>query len=120
LQPNVAKCVPTHAINRTSVVSSKMRKNCAYHLLAELTVAKPNLVVVHGADVHPAFLEAVRSNSHDVQITRFGTVQIVIADCLPGPALLLHHPSRGWLDRQWHASVLPALEVLRSQGHIPA
>jgi len=119
-QPNVAKCVPTHALNRTSVVSQMMRENCAYHLLAELTIARPNLIVLHGAAVHSAFLMAVKATSQDVQISKFGNVQIVAADCLPGPALLLHHPSRGWLDRQWQSSVLPALELLRSQGHIPA
>jgi uracil-DNA glycosylase len=119
-QPNVAKCVPTHALNRTSVVSQRMRENCAYHLLAELTIARPNLIVLHGAAVHSAFLMAVKATSQDVQISNFGNVQIVAAECLPGPALLLHHPSRGWLDRQWQSSVLPALELLRSQGHIPA
>jgi hypothetical protein len=121
-QPNLVKCVPHTQGNRTSRASRVMKVNCVRHLVAELRILLPKMIIFHGIQsrwiVRPEF-------------ERVGVDLVAIEECADayGPVLyrstelgahilFLYHPSRGWLDRQW-PQVKTWIGYLRGHTLIP-
>lgn len=118
-QPNVVKCVPDDAVNRTSKTRDTMWANCAHHLVAELKILRPQLVVFHGAKAKWAVSAAIKPDTLS-PVDGITNRQVLYEWPALGTYLLfLSHPSRGWLDRQWDMVVVPSLQYLRTKGYIP-
>jgi uracil-DNA glycosylase len=119
-QPNFVKCVPQHQKGRKSKATWTMWNNCAHHLVAELKLLRPHLIVFHGAAAREHFLAAViglTTICPDIQDSRGPVLyQWQAANTY---LLFLHHPSHGRLAMQWKSIVVPALDHLRRGGHIP-
>lgn len=123
-QPNNVKCTPKDTENATSRVTWKMKENCAHHLADELKRLKPNLVVFHGVGARWAVSREFEACGIDMKGVdgipdQYGPV-LYKSKNPDAYILFLNHPSRGWLDRQWDAVVVPALRHLRDQDLIPA
>jgi hypothetical protein len=58
-QPNLAKCAPADDSMKTRT-TGVMKGKCAEHLVSELSVLKPNVLVFHAADARWCFPPAVR------------------------------------------------------------
>jgi len=121
-QPNVVKCVSATITDRESEATTTMWANCANHLVAELKILRPELVVFHGVNARWAVLAAIQIDN----LTSIGNVDDSHGHSLffDWPALgtrllFLSHPSHGWLDKQWDTVVVRALEYLRGKGLIP-
>jgi hypothetical protein len=122
-QPNSVKCTPNDTVDRTSRATWPMKVNCAHHLMNELKLLKPGLVVFHGVDarwiMRPEFsasgldLNAVRGVSDRYDSVLYESLT------LGAHVLFLYHPSRGHLDKQWDTVVVPALDYLRGRNLIP-
>ena len=123
IQPNAVKCAPGTQENRTSRATGTMRHNCAHHFASELRVLRPNLVVFHGAAARwaaPPVFEECGLELEAVVTTSETSVPVLFkSGHLDAYILFLHHPSRGWLDRQWANVVEPALAYLRGERLIP-
>lgn len=125
-QPNMVKCAPEEG-NASSKSSNTMKANCANHLVNELRILKPHLVIFHGVAAEWAFPQSVRREGTElIPLSRAdSTVPASCANKLFNWAerdcyvLFLHHPSRGCLGRQWQPIVLPCLEYLRQRKIIP-
>lgn len=123
-QPNNVKCTPKDTENATSRATWKMKVNCAHHLADELLKRlKPDLVVFHGVGARwavPREFEACGIDMKGVDgiPDQYGPV-LYKSKNLDAYILFLNHPSRGWLDRQWDAVVVPALKHLRDRKLIP-
>jgi uracil-DNA glycosylase len=119
-QPNFVKCVPQDQQGRKSRATWRMWTNCARHLVAELKLLRPHVIVFHGAKARDPFCAAVsdlRTIRPDIQDRRGPVLyQWQAADTY---LLFLHHPSRNRLNMQWKPIVVPALDHLRRSGHIP-
>ncbi len=102
-----------------------MWENCSHHLLDELKLLKPNLVVFFGSWARDVILrdygKGPQLKALPVALPNLKThYQALYLWPETGCHLLfLHHPSRGHLQRQWDGLVVPALTYLREQGHIP-
>jgi Uracil DNA glycosylase superfamily len=124
-QPNLVKCAP--GPDMASKSTTTMLNRCARHLVSELEILRPDLLVFHGRPARWAFPWALQtekcgtlaplpeSPTHD----DFPVIQELTATGYKCPVLFLPHPSRGGLDRQWESVVEPALKLLRSKGAIP-
>jgi hypothetical protein len=129
-QPNLVKCAaPSDQPDMNSKSTELMLNNCSEHLLEELTVFRPTLVVFHGARLRAVFDRAVRkregwSLSPQTMGPRNHGGELVVhrltTPVFDAHVLYLHHPSHNHLNNQWDAVVSPALELLRSSGAIPA
>jgi hypothetical protein len=123
VQPNSVKCTPKDTVDRTSRATSQMMVNCADHLVDELKLLKPGLVVFHGVNarwiIRPKFaargldLNAVSDvkDRHDCVLYE--------SRALAAHVLFLYQPAFGHLEGQWDSVVVPALKLLRSRNCIP-
>lgn len=123
-QPNCVKCTPIDTVNRTSRATWPMMINCAHHLINELRLLRPRLVVFHGVRARWALIRPeVKSYGLNMNPVggindRYGSV-LYEWQALGAHILFLYHPSRRWLDKQWDAVVVPALDYLRVRNLIP-
>ncbi len=126
-QPNLVKCAPAENENREVKSTPVMFKNCPLHLLSEIEVLKPDLLVFHGVNAEWAFPNAIEKRGYGHLAIegspKHGAFQIVHEVTAPGIGwrcfvLYLMHPSHGGLNRQW-PDVERALELLRSNRAIP-
>lgn len=122
VQPNLVKCVPVSAPNMNSVTTRLMRDNCSHHLIAELRILKPDIVVFHGAKARPIVLSSLMNNG--VKTTPLvhnheGNAVLSHVPELKLHMVFLHHPSRYHMDRTWDRDAVPSLEYLRKEGVIP-
>jgi hypothetical protein len=128
-QPNLVKCAPAENKDRSSKSTPVMFRNCPRHLLSELEVLKPDLIVFHGRKAEWAFPNAMDKERYEFRplpdSPKYGVSPMVHE--LIGPdgswkcsVLFLLHPSHHGLDRQWKSSVVEqALELLRRKEVIP-
>jgi Uracil DNA glycosylase superfamily len=121
-QLNIVKCVPKTQANRTARSNQTMKENCANHLVRELRILRPNLIVFHGVGSRRVVIPAFERSGIDLTAInecsdRHGAV-LYDSNELGAHILFLFHPSHGWLKRQW-----PQFETwisyLRSQRLIP-
>lgn len=110
-QPNIVKCTPDKdtQINRESRATMTMLWNCTHHLIHELLILRPQLIVFHGAKSRWPVTTKLQSRgivlkSIESITDRHGPV-LYDWPTLGAHLLFLHHPSRGGLDRQWDAVV---------------
>src|SRR5947208_1044164 len=122
-QPNLVRCVPHTQDDRMSRASRVMKRNCARHLVAELRIIRPNLVVFLGVQSRGWIRRA------ELELSSFDLMSIKECSDKYGPVLyrsaglaayflFLYHPSRGWLDRQW-SQVDEWIKYLRNRQLIP-
>jgi hypothetical protein len=121
-QPNLVKCVPQMAENMTSRATWTMKVKCARHLVSELRILRPEMIIFHGVQsrriMRPEFervgvdLDAIEecADSHSPVLYRSAELGAHI--------LFLYHPSHGWLDRQW-SQVERWIGYLRERALIP-
>lgn len=126
VQPNNVKCTPMDTKNATSRATWTMKTNCTHHLASELKLLKPKLVVFHGAGARWSVLPELKACGLDMEPIvipgigeGYGPI-LYRSKHLNADFLFLHHPSRGWLDRQWDNVVEPAFTFLRNENIIPA
>lgn len=124
-QPNLAKCAPATEDMRSRATDLMLMK-CAGHLVSELEILKPNLVVFHAADARWCFAPAVEKKGWHLSPVGAGpadrlgpVIHVLKANDFESHILFLHHPARGGLGRQWVPVVEPALTFLRSERAIP-
>lgn len=121
-QPNLVKCAPQTQNNRASRTSWVMKVNCARHLVAELRILRPQMIIFHGIQsrwvMRPEF-ERVGVDLVPIEecTDSYGPVLYRSAE-LGAHILFLYHPSRGWLDRQW-PQVERWIGYLRERAFIP-
>jgi uracil-DNA glycosylase len=101
-----------------------MMTKCAHHLVNELKLLKPSLVVFHGVDARDHIRPEFAARDMDLKAVstvedRWGPV-LYEAHGLGARVLFLYHPSRGYLNRQWKSVVVPALNYLRHRNLIPS
>ena len=104
-----------------------MKGKCAEHLVSELSILKPNVLVFHAADARWSFPAAVEKNkwqlSSDKEAPKyrggFSALQLLKADDFECHVLFLNFPGHGNLRKQWSSVVEPTIKTLRSQGVIP-
>jgi uracil-DNA glycosylase len=101
-----------------------MMTKCAHHLVNELKLLKPSLVVFHGVDARDHIRPEFAARDMDLKAVstvedRWGPV-LYEAHGLGARVLFLYHPSRGYLNRQWKSVVVPALNYLRHLNLIPS
>lgn len=123
-QPNVVKCTPATQIGRASRTTFDMWRNCAHHLVGELQLLRPNLVVFHGSWAPQPVLEALTAAGAAAEpvegAPRAGAADVLYQSTSLGTHILfLHHPSYGHLDRQWDPIVEPCIAFLRERGLVP-
>jgi hypothetical protein len=121
-QPNLVKCTPRKQNDRTSRSSWGMKSNCARHLLAELRILRPNVIVFHGiqsrgimrAEFERAGVDfsAIEARSDTSGPALYGFAE------LGAHFLFLYHPSHGWLAQQW-PQVEKWIGYLRERGLVP-
>jgi hypothetical protein len=121
VQPNLVKCKPVDTVNHKSRATRQMRHNCAHHLIEELKLLRPNLVVFHGVNAREAVRAAIAPHVlrpiKEIKDTR-GPVIYEWQD-LSAHLLFLNHPSYNNLEKQWEPVVVPALDYLRARRLIP-
>jgi hypothetical protein len=124
-QPNVVKCVPVTQEGRQSKATATMWGNCAHHLVAELRLLRPELVIFLGADARWAVPNAIQPEVLDAIEgieDRNGQPALYNWPALNMHLLFLCHPSsrpRTLFDREWDKTGLAALDYLRARGLIP-
>jgi hypothetical protein len=106
-----------------------MFNKCPLHLLSEIEVLKPDLVVLHGVPAEWAFPKPMQGKGYKDTLLPdspkhgdFPVIHEMIAlggewKCI---VLYLMHPAHNGLNGQWKSVVEPALELLRSRETIPA
>jgi hypothetical protein len=126
-QPNLVKCAPAEGGMKTRT-SSVMKIKCAEHLVSELSILKPNVLVFHAADARWCFGPAVENHNWrlspiEVPVPKyrggFSPLHLLKADDFKCYVLFLNFPGHGWLERQRAPIVEPSLTFLRSEGVIP-
>lgn len=123
-QPNMVKCAPSDQVGRTSRATWTMQVNCAHHLINELKLLNPHLVVFHGANARGVILPTLTTvgmypTPINSRSDRHGPVLYDVKS-IGSRFLFLNHPTRGWLNRQWNTVVVPNLKYLRGQKLIPS
>ena len=99
-----------------------MKVNCAHHLVAELRILGPEMIIFHGVQsrwiMRPEF-ERVGVDLVAIEecADSYGTVLYRSAE-LRAHILFLYHPSHGWLGRQW-SQVERWIGYLRERALIP-
>jgi hypothetical protein len=109
-QPNFVKCVRSDVQSSKCLATSPMKTNCAQHLLHELKLLQPDLIIFHFADAPKIILPAIEARE-------IPTVSMLY-EWMDAHILFVKHPSYGWLDSQWDSVVVPALDYLRHEGRI--
>ncbi|MCR1347044.1 uracil-DNA glycosylase family protein [Acidithiobacillus ferrooxidans] len=122
-QPNLVKCVPINAKNRTSVSTTTMKKNCVNHLIEELRILEPKLIIVHGSGSR-VYIERGLSGSGNGLSTidsddKDLSEHLYRIEALSAHILFLPHPAHNWLNRVWGSVVLKAVDYLKSKQAIP-
>lgn len=122
-QPNSVKCTRSDTENAKSRTTPTMNANCANHLVRELLIMRPHLVVFHGVEARQHVPKAFTAIGVAVEpmvgsAAACGPVLHTVPQ-MAGNLLFLHHPSYQHLDRQWNSVVLPALGFLRAAKLIP-
>jgi hypothetical protein len=118
-QPNAVKCVSELATNANCKATKTMWDKCAHHLVAELKILRPEVVVFHGAPIKTPVTKAIKE-LEPIKVAGIGPDPVLYRWPAVGAHLLyLHHPARGHLDRQWDTVVVPALNYLRAENLIP-
>jgi hypothetical protein len=125
IQANMVKCVRSDADSRKSKSTPRMKKNCLNHLIVEIQVTRPSLIVFQGVDARYFVLPKLReldANLAEVSDIRDEHGQPVLYNSrqFNTHLLFLKHPSYNHLTSQWLPVVVPALQYLRGNGHIPA
>jgi hypothetical protein len=120
---NSVKCTPENQVNRTSRATWPMKVNCAHHLMSEIRLLKPGLVVFHGAPARFFVIPELKSCDLDVSAVgdisdRHGPV-LYESRALGAHLLFLYHPSHNHLAKQWEAIVIPAVRYMRENGIVP-
>jgi hypothetical protein len=59
-QPNAVKCVSKLATDSTCKATGPMWDNCAHHLVAELRILRPEVVIFHGAKIQSPVTKAIK------------------------------------------------------------
>ena len=88
---------------------------------SDVNTSGPPIGLFHGVEARSFVLPAISPeviNPIEGFADRYGPV-LFEWPALGADLLFLYHPTRGWLDRQWDAVVVPALTRLRASGHIP-
>jgi hypothetical protein len=75
-QPNVVKCVSDLTTNGTCKASTTMWANCTNHLIAELKILRPELVVFHGANAKWSVKNAI-GNLEPVEIEQISGAPVL-------------------------------------------
>jgi hypothetical protein len=121
---NRVKCTPSDQQCRSSRATLKMMRNCAHHLMGEIRLLQPNLVVFHGKPSRR--METLREfNAYDVEANAVGEVSdkygsvLYKLPALRAHVLFLNHGAHNWLDRQWLDIVEPVVGFMRSNDIIP-
>lgn|SRR5574337_62521 len=122
-QLNIVKCVPETQENKTSMATQNMKKNCMTHLIAELRILHPQMIVFHGINSREPVIHAFNQSSIDLIAIKEcsyddGRPALYRSDDLGCHVLFLYHPARGWLERQWPQFQL-WISYLRDQGLVP-
>lgn len=126
VQPNLVKCVRGDIKGAGTKSTGTMMANCAHHLASELKRLRPGLVVFHGTSSKESTVRAFVACALDMEAVegvladQHGPSVLYKSEVLGAYVLFLHHPSYGWLGKQWKPVVEPALSYLRSRGLIPA
>jgi hypothetical protein len=120
---NSVKCTPSNTTSRKSRATWNMKQNCAHHLLDEIRIVKPDLIVFQGVDARFVVRPEFAACGLDLKAVggicdRHGPV-IYESKALGTRLLFLYHSAYGHLDRQWKSVVVPALDYLRDQNVIP-
>lgn len=120
---NSVKCTPENTAGRTSRATWPMKLNCAHHLMRELRLLKPRLVVFHGVSARWIVLPELKSCGLDASAVgdisdRHGPVLYELP-ALGARLLFLYHTSRNWLAKQWEPIVVPAVQYMREKGIVP-
>jgi hypothetical protein len=123
-QPNLVKCAPKNQAGRKSRATRKMYINCVHHLIAELQLLSPNLIVVQYVNARDVMRPALQKHGVDLEPVgevsdRYGPV-LFRSKMLKCHLLFLYHPAYNNLTRQWVPVVEPALNYLRTRQLIPA
>jgi hypothetical protein len=95
-----------------------MRVKCAYHLVAELKILRPELVIFHGAQIKWPVTNAIGKELEQIEVAGIGPV-LYGWPVVGARLLFLHHPAHNALAGQWGAVVVPALDYLRAENLIP-
>jgi hypothetical protein len=127
IQPNLAKCAGGD--EGTCLTTPVMYKNCSPHLLGELEVLKPTIIVFQAAPARAVIPNAVRERGWQLQPIAasphydgpeaFPVVQYLRTPTFGSHVLFLNHPSRGNIERQWKPIIKPSLNLLRKLNAIP-
>ena len=116
-QPNAVKCVSNLATNSSCQATGAMWTNCAHHLVEELEILRPDLVIFHGAGIKWPVTNALKE-LEQIEVAGIGPV-LYRWPAVGAHLLFLHHPAHNWLAKQWEPVVVPALDYLRARNLIP-
>ena len=122
-QPNLVKCVSSTVPNATCKATRVMRTNCCNHLVAELGLLRPDIVVVHGIKEQCRVLKhmEIHGIEHFDLGERIGISKVLYnAPGLGCHFVFLWHPSRNMMDRIWALRAVPTITYLTELGIIPA
>jgi hypothetical protein len=119
-QPNAVKCVSELAKNSDCKANRIMWNNCANHLVEELKILRPDLVIFHGAEIREPIIHTITDAMLEpIEIEGISPPVLYKWRVVGAYLLFLHHPARNWLAKQWSTVVMPALNYLRAEGRIP-
>jgi hypothetical protein len=89
--------------------------NCAHHLVAELKILRPELVIFHAADAKWSVTNVLR-DLEPIELEQTTDISLYRWSEEGAHLLFAHRPARGMLARQWSAVVVPALNYLRARN----
>ncbi len=120
---NSVKCTPEETVNRASRAKWPMKVNCVHHLISEIRLLEPKLVVFHEAPARYFVLPALKSCSLDYDPIgdirdAHGSV-LYKSRALSTHLLFLYHSSRNNLAKQWEPIVVPVIRYMRENGIVP-
>jgi hypothetical protein len=117
-QSNLAKCAAGGESGGCRA-TPKMYRNCSTHLLSELQILRPHVLVFHGAKLRVPFIHKARKTGWRIELVRKRRTPVLYHLTAPNfscHVLFFHHPARNALNRQWAKVVRPALKALRLAG----
>jgi hypothetical protein len=119
-QPNAVKCVSKLVTNSDCKATGTMWKKCAHHLVAELKILRPEVVIFHGAPIKKPVTNAIKE-LEPIEVAGIGPDPVLYRwPAVEAHLLFLHHPAHNCLAKQWDPVVVPALNYLRERKRIPA
>lgn len=125
-QPNLVKCAPGRDMATKS--TTMMLNRCSRHLVSELEVLRPDLLVFHGGSARWALPWALQTEKagtltpfpESPMDDDFPVIHELSGKGYKSLVLFLAHPSRRHLAKQWKSIVVPSLKLLRSRRYIPS